>query len=101
MRKKNAENWINDRVDLLRDSLGNLTLTSFNRSLGNLSFLDKRDYEKNEKEKGYAKCNIRLTRDDFRTLENWTFSAIEMRSVSLAKELCGLYPELRKSDLPA
>jgi len=100
VREKNAENWVNDRVDLLRDSLGNLTLTSFNRSLGNLSFLDKRDYEKNEKEKGYAKCNIRLTRDDFRTLENWTFSAIEKRSVSLAIELCVLYPELRKSDLP-
>ena len=100
VRRKNAENWVNDRVDLLRDTLGNLTLTSFNRSLGNLCFLEKRDYEKNEKEKGYAKCNIRLTRDDFGTLENWTFSAIEKRSVSLAIELCVLYPELRKSDLP-
>ena len=99
VRRKNAENWVNDRVDLLRDTLGNLTLTSFNRSLGNLCFLEKRDYEKNEKEKGYAKCNIRLTRDDFGTLENWTFSAIEKRSVSLAKELCVLYPELRKSGL--
>jgi hypothetical protein len=100
VRKKNAENWVNDRVDLLRDSLGNLTLTSFNRSLGHRSFLDKRDYEKNEKEKGYAKCNIRLTREDFGTLQNWTFPMIEARSVSLAGELCVLYPELRKSDLP-
>lgn len=100
VKRKNAENWINDRVDLLRDTLGNLTLTSFNRSLGNFAFLRKRDYEKNEKEKGYAKCNIRLTRDDFGTLENWTFSAIEKRSVSLATELCVLYPELRKSGLP-
>ena len=95
--RKKAEAWVNDRVDLHRDTLGNLTLTSFNRSLSNFSFITKRDYQKGEKDKGYKTCNIQLTRRDFKDLDKWTFSQIEQRSSDLCKELIKIYPELKHS----
>ena len=90
--------WINDKVDLLRDTLGNLTLTNFNRSLKHFSFKKKRDFsDSSTAEKGYKDTNIRIARDDFGSLENWTFDKIEDRSVSLCKELIMIYPEFDKT----
>lgn len=95
--RKKAEAWVNDRVDLHRDTLGNLTLTSFNRSLSNFSFVTKRDYQNGDKDKGYKTCNIQLTRRDFKELDKWTFAQIEQRSLDLCKELIKIYPELKHS----
>lgn len=92
--------WVNDKVDLLRDTLGNLSLTNFNRTLKNFSFERKRDYvdPKSDKEKGYKSSNINLSRIDLGNLPNWTFPQIESRSEKLISELIILYPELVKTE---
>jgi hypothetical protein len=91
------ERWINDKVDLLKDTIGNLTLTNFNRNLKNFSFLRKRDYKDDTTaEKGYKDTNIRIARDDFNGLDRWTFEMIEARSIALCKELIKIYPEFQR-----
>ena len=91
------ERWINDKVDLLRDTLGNLTLTNFNRNIKNFSFSKKRDYQdETTAEKGFSVTNIRIARDDFGVLDRWTFGMIEERSTKLCREFVAIYPEFSK-----
>ena len=87
--------WVNDNVDLLRDTLGNLTLTNFNRDLKNYSFLKKRDYtDSKSNEKGYRHTNIRIARDDFGNLEMWNFDMIKERTQKLCDEFISIYPQI-------
>lgn len=65
------ENYLN--------TIGNLTLSGNNGNLGNKSFLQKRDMNKEGKEQGYSFSRLWLNRD-LKELEKWDREEIEKRT---------------------
>ena len=70
--------------------LGNLTITGFNQSLGNRSFIDKRDRtDRQGRPVGY-KNTLKLN-EDLATAENWSVAQIEARTKKLVDQTMTLF----------
>ena len=70
--------------------LGNLTITAYNRELGNKSFIEKRDRkDKNGLNVGY-KNNLKLN-EDLATSDCWTTEKIDQRTDKLIKIVSALF----------
>jgi len=63
-------------------AIGNLTLSGNNGSLGNKSFIEKRDMNDKGGEQGYKYSRLYLNRD-LQTLEKWNITEIEKRTKKL------------------
>jgi len=70
--------------------LGNLTISGYNTTLGNLPFDKKRDRKDNKGNFVGYKNNLYLNRELAHT-ESWDVGAIEARSVRLVEECLGLF----------
>ncbi|MDD1429357.1 HNH endonuclease family protein, partial [Dolichospermum sp. ST_sed9] len=69
--------------DLLRHSLGNITLTAYNSELSNADFFEKRDKLKDS--------HLELNKY-FQNKENWQREDIEKRTVYLAEKFLQIWP---------
>jgi len=70
--------------------LGNLTITGFNQSLGNRSFIDKRDRtDRQGRPVGY-KNTLKLN-EDLATAESWSVAQIEARTKKLVDQAMALF----------
>lgn len=70
--------------------LGNLTITGFNQSLGNKSFIEKRDRtDRQDRWIGY-KNNLKLN-GDLATAEGWSVAQIEARTKKLVDQAMALF----------
>ncbi len=70
--------------------LGNLTITGFNQSLGNRSFIDKRDRtDRQGRPVGY-KNTLKLN-EDLATAERWSVTQIEARTKKLVDQTMALF----------
>lgn len=70
--------------------LGNLTITGFNQSLGNRSFIDKRDRtDRQGRPVGY-KNSLKLN-EDLATAESWSVAQIEARTKKLVDQTMALF----------
>lgn len=70
--------------------LGNLTITGFNQSLGNRSFIDKRDRtDRQGRPVGY-KNTLKLN-EDLATAESWSVAQIEARTKKLVDQTMALF----------
>ena len=70
--------------------LGNLTITGFNQSLGNRSFIDKRDRtDRQGRPVGY-KNTLKLN-EDLATAEGWSVTQIEARTKKLVDQAMALF----------
>lgn len=72
-----------DYYDLYVHTLGNLTMTGYNSTLSNKSFIEKRDHSKNNKPVGY-KNGLKLN-EDLKDEEKWTVDKIQTRTDKLVK----------------
>lgn len=70
--------------------LGNLTITGYNSSLGNLSFIEKRD--RMNKERHYVGYKNKLgINKELAEKDSWTVTDIENRTETLVKQLVEMY----------
>ena len=70
--------------------LGNLTITAYNSTLSNLSFVEKRDRQNAQKRYVGYKNGLELNRE-LAQKDNWSVQDIEARTEKLANELLKLY----------
>ena len=70
--------------------LGNLTITAYNSTLSNLSFVEKRDRQNAQKRYVGYKNGLELNRE-LAQKDNWSVQDIEARTEKLADELLKLY----------
>lgn len=71
--------------------LGNLTISGYNSSLGNKSFIDKRDRrDKKGNPVGY-KNGLYLNKE-LSTSEDWSINKIDKRTQELVKHVLKMYP---------
>ena len=78
--------------------LGNLTITAYNSSLGNNSFIEKRDYTKKESNGhgGYVKCptgynNGLSINEDLKDKDSWTIDDIKIRTEKLVGQVMEMF----------
>jgi hypothetical protein len=71
-------------------TLGNLTITRFNSTLGNRSFIDKRDRTDNKGRAIGYKNKLSLN-DDLATAEKWSAAQLEARTLKLVKQTMRLF----------
>lgn len=84
---------IADEVSLLCDTIGNLTLTDYNRELQNFGLKRKQYHKKqNNREVGYRCSNVKICKDDFGTIEQWSFEDIRKRSLAIGNEIIECFP---------
>jgi hypothetical protein len=80
--KKAQEDWVH--------KLGNLTLTAYNSTLGNKTYLDKRDRkDRSKRDVGYR--NGFWLNEDLRDRDSWDLTAIEERQEKLVEEAIRLF----------
>jgi hypothetical protein len=88
-----SDGKIADEVDLVADTIGNLTLTDYNRELQNFNLKRKQYHKKaNGNEVGYKCSNIKICKDDFGTISKWTFEDIRQRSAKIGAEIVKCFP---------
>jgi hypothetical protein len=88
-----SEEKIADEVALLTDTIGNLTLTDYNRELQNFNLKRKQYHKKaNGNEVGYQRSNIKICKDDFGSIPQWTFDGIRQRSANIGLEIVRCFP---------
>lgn len=89
-----SEEVIREQVDLYGDTIGNLTLTAFNRKLQNFSFNKKRDYGNSVEEPkvGYKHSKVLICSVDLGGRDRWTFTDIKNRSTSIGAEIIRAFP---------
>ena len=81
-RNELGNNAIADHI-LLKDTLGNLTLTNYNSELSNKSFYEKKQY--------YKESNIKITRD-VGSYDQWNKKSISHRSESVFELVIEIWP---------
>ena len=70
--------------------LGNLTITVFNSSLGNMSFQEKRDHKDTEKRAIGYKNGLKLNKD-LAVLDKWSIEQIDDRTNELVSKVMSLF----------
>lgn len=70
--------------------LGNLTITGYNSSLGNLSFIEKRDRMNKERHYVGYKNKLEINKE-LAEKDSWTVTDIENRTETLVKQLVEMY----------
>jgi uncharacterized protein with ParB-like and HNH nuclease domain len=77
---------VDEHYDIYLHRIGNLTLTGYNAEMSNAPY--------NEKREKLVNSHIELNRH-FRTIDAWTFDAIESRSQALAERALAVWPSFR------
>ena len=84
------KNKAKDYLDQYAHKLGNLTMTGYNSTLSNLSFLKKRD--RTDKQGNYVGYKNSLSiNEDLATKEKWTIEDIQQRTNKLVEQLLTLF----------
>jgi uncharacterized protein with ParB-like and HNH nuclease domain len=71
--------------------LGNLTISGYNSTLGNKSFVEKRD-RKDQKGRAVGYNNGLYLNQELASVDNWSIEQIDARTQELVKQILNMYP---------
>ena len=71
--------------------LGNLTISGYNSTLGNKSFIEKRD-RKDNRERCVGYNNGLYLNQDLETCDTWSIEQIDLRTETLVQQILNMYP---------